>query len=105
MGTPAQGRSKRMATSPFLESLPQFQLFCLTDLLPEGASWVGATCLQFRLVDTHGLWDIPTLRLVTGEGTWHRVLGALALRMPCWAAWVSEMGGERVADLSGPFQP
>lgn len=55
MGAPAQGSSRQIATSPFLESLPLSQLLCLTDLGPEGASWVGAACLEFRLVDTHEL--------------------------------------------------
>ena len=59
MRAPAQGSSKQIATSPFPESLPLLLLFCLMDSAPEGASWMGATCLEFRLVNTHGLAGHP----------------------------------------------
>ena len=105
MRAPAQGSSKQIATSPFPESLPVAAIlsngFSPRRSFLDGSNVPGVQASKYSWAGGTS----PTLRLVTGEGTWHRVSGALALRMPCWAAWVSETRGELVADLSGPFQP
>lgn len=51
---------------------------------------MGAMCLKFRLVDTHGLWDIPHLKAghrgghlaqsVGSSGSENALLGSLGLR-------------------------